>query len=104
MPSGFALVGVFACLIHKYGYKVLCMKTTIELPDALLIAAKKKAAELRLPLRDLIEDGLRARMAERNSRPKRHRKIRWITVSGGVPPGLDIRDRVQMHDWLRAHP
>ena len=39
------------------------MKTTIELPDELLVEAKKRAAELRRPLRRLIEDGLRAQLA-----------------------------------------
>lgn len=80
------------------------MKTTIDLPDDLLIAAKKKAAELRLPLRALIEDGLRARMTFQDRQAKRRRRIRWITVPGGLPPGLDIRNRPAMHDWLRNHP
>ena len=35
------------------------MKTTVELPDDLFIEAKKRAAELRQPLRALIERGLR---------------------------------------------
>jgi hypothetical protein len=35
------------------------MKITIELPNDLFIAAKKRAAELRLPLRELVEKGLR---------------------------------------------
>lgn len=82
---------------------VLCMKTTIELPDELLIAAKKRAAELRVPLRALVEDGLRARILSRNARAKRPRKIRWVTVKGGLPKGLDVADRSAMHDWLRKH-
>ena len=36
------------------------MKTTVHLPDDLFIAAMKRAAELRQPLRALIERGLRA--------------------------------------------
>jgi hypothetical protein len=79
------------------------MKTTIELPDDLLIAAKKRAAELRRPLRSLIEEGLRARLA----RPGRGgatkpRKIRWVVVDGGLPPDLDMTDRAKMHDWMRS--
>ena len=36
------------------------MKTTIELPDELLIEAKKRAAELRVPLKSIIEESLRS--------------------------------------------
>jgi hypothetical protein len=38
------------------------MKITIELPDDLVMAAKKRAAELRQPLRKLLEDGLRQQL------------------------------------------
>lgn len=78
------------------------MKTTIELPDELLIAAKKRAAELRCTLRTLVERGLRHELSGRRREGKaRKRAIRWVTVRGGLPPGLDIRDRGAMHDWLR---
>lgn len=36
------------------------MKSIVDLPDDLLVAAKNLAAELRQPLRVLIERGLRA--------------------------------------------
>jgi hypothetical protein len=38
------------------------MKTTVDIPDELFVAAKKRAAELRQPLRELIERGLRAEL------------------------------------------
>jgi hypothetical protein len=50
---------------------VLCMKTTVELPDDLLVEAKKLAAELRVPLRRLVEEGLRARLARKGRPPAR---------------------------------
>ena len=79
-------------------------KTTIELPDDLLIEAKKRAAELRRPLRELVEQGLRAQLSQTTGRPKTVAgKIRWITVKGGLPPDLDLRDRAKMHDWLRRN-
>jgi hypothetical protein len=80
------------------------MKTTVELPDALLIAAKKRAAEDRTTLRAILERGLRRELKERR-RPAAGaagRRIRWVTVEGGLPEGLDISDRVRMHDWLRG--
>ncbi len=78
------------------------MKTTVEIPDDLLIEAKKRAAELRVPLRKLVEEGLRARLARpAGLKRKAKRRIRWVTVKGGLPPGLDVSDRGQMGDWLQ---
>jgi hypothetical protein len=75
------------------------MKTTIDLPDDLLIAAKKKAADSRTTLREIFERGLRREL----SAPKRRGRIpeiRWVTAPGGLPPGLDVSDRAAMHEWL----
>jgi hypothetical protein len=87
---------------HKYGYTVICMKTTVELPDELLIAAKKRAADLRRPLRVLIERGLRHELEAPNGpqKPKARRKPKWVTVDGGLPKGLDVSDRSSMHAWI----
>jgi hypothetical protein len=80
------------------------MKTTVELPDDLLIEAKKRAAELRVPLRQLLEEGLRARLRQKK-RPDRAQKNRilWITVPGGLPKGLDPSDREKMHAYLSGN-
>jgi hypothetical protein len=79
------------------------MKTTIELPDELLIRAKKRAAELRRPLRALVEAGLRRQLEEGQVRKRRRGRIRWVTAPGGLPDDLDVADRDRMHDWLRRH-
>jgi hypothetical protein len=87
---------------HKYGSTVNSVKTTIELPDELLVAAKKRAAELRRPLRQLVEDGLRRELASSGREPKRKRKrFRWVTSKGGLPPGVDVSDRASMWDWIQ---
>jgi hypothetical protein len=81
------------------------MKATIELPDALFIEAKKRAAELRRPLRELVERGLRAELRRSRTgvaRNKRPIKLEWVTVDGGLPPDVDVADRAAMHEWLRA--
>jgi len=78
------------------------MRVTIELSDELWIATEKRAAELRLPVRDLVEAGLRAQLA--GAEPPRKgaaRVIHWVTVDGGLPEGVDITNRVAMHEWLR---
>ena len=81
-----------------------CMKTTVELPDALLMAAKKRAVEDRTTLRAILERGLRRELKERRHPPAggAPRRIRWVTAPGGLPAGLDISDRARMHDWLRG--
>ena len=80
------------------------MKTTIELPDDLFIAAKRRAVEDRSTLRAIVERGLRAQLRRpRAGRRASRSPIRWVTVDGGLPPGLDPRDRAATADWLRAH-
>lgn len=87
--------------IWFYGNIASHMKTTIDLPDELLVAAKKRAAEERTSLRALFERGLRSQLRERRSRPHRgKRRIRLITVRGGLPPNLDVADRAAMHEWI----
>ena len=86
-----------------YGNMGFHMKTTIDLPDDLLIAAKKRAAETRTTLRAIFERGLRRELQHsRGARPGRRRPIRWVTAKGGLPPGLDVADREKMHEWLRG--
>ncbi len=77
-------------------------KTTIELPEELLIAAKKRAAELRQPLRKLVEDGLRQQLSDgRRAGRSTQKRFRWVVAKGGLPPGVDVSDRDSLHDWLR---
>jgi len=80
------------------------MKTTIELPDDLFVAAKRRAAEERSTLRAIVERGVRAQLTRPKNTRKRTAKstIKWVTVDGGLPPGLDLSDRASMHDWLRT--
>lgn len=76
------------------------MKTTIELPDELLVEAKKHAAERRTTMRALIESGLRRELTRGSSVLHPLRKIRWVTVRGPLPAGLDVADRAKMMDYL----
>jgi len=77
------------------------MKTTIELPDDLLIAAKKRAAETRSTLKTIFERGLRRELG-RSARRQGSKKIRWVTVAGDLARGLDVSNREKMHDYLRS--
>ena len=81
------------------------MKTTIDLPDGLLIEAKKMAAENRITLRELFERGLRREifMSRSNGRGKRSQPIHWVMVSGRLPADLDVANRGKMYAWLGKH-
>ena len=82
-----------------YGNMGTHMKTTVDLPDALVIAAKKRAAEERTTLRKILESGLR-RELEASSQRVPSRRLRLVVSKGGLPPGLDLSNRVKMHEWL----
>ena len=91
-----------------YGSTDFRMKTTFDIPEELLVRAKKRAAELRRPLRTLVTEGLREQLAAPRKPPRgrasTRRRIRWVTAAGGLPPGLDLTNREQMYDWLRRRP
>ena len=76
------------------------MKTTVELPDDLVIEVKKAAAERRTTIRDLVERGLRRELASGARERRRRQRIEWVTVDGGLPPGLDVGDRTAMYAWI----
>lgn len=46
-----------------------CMRTTLDLPDGLMEAARARAAEEGRTLTSLIEEGLRAMLADRAGHP-----------------------------------
>jgi len=83
------------------------MKTTVELPDGLLLEAKRKALETRTTLRAILERALRRELRQAGGRPaRRPRRIHWVTSAGGLPLDLDVSDRSKMWDWMqkeRAH-
>lgn len=77
------------------------MKTTIDLPDDLLIEAKQRAARDRTTMRALVERALRRDLKRSGNPAGRRAKVRWVTVDGPLPEGLNLADRAAMIDWLR---
>jgi hypothetical protein len=77
------------------------MKTTLDLPDELFVAAKLRAASERTTLRAIVERGLRAQLGSAPRKPRRRPAVKWVTVPGGLPADVDLSDRTAMHDWLR---
>ena len=76
------------------------MKTTVDIADDLLVEAKMRAVELHRPLRALVEEGLRLRLA--TPRLRERPKIKWVVAEGGAPAA--VRERDTMYEWLRGHP
>ncbi len=79
------------------------MKTTIDLPDDLLIEARKRAAEERTTLRAILERGLREQLARTKATRRPSARIQWVTVRGGLPPDVDLSDRAAASDRLRRN-
>lgn len=68
-------------------------RTTVRLPDDLVKRAKRKAAEQGRTFTALIEEGLRAVLAERPKAAKGKRTLPPIsTATGGLMPGIDLTD------------
>ncbi len=65
----------------------------------MFVAAKRQAASQRTTLRTLVERGLRSEL--RGARPtKAPARIKWVTVDGGLPEGLNVADRAAMMERL----
>lgn len=76
----------------------VCMRTTLDLSDELLRAAKKRAADEQVPLRRVVENALRAYLSPRaRSGPYR---LRWRTDKGRLQPGVNLDDRDALFDLM----
>lgn len=75
------------------------MKTTVEIPDALLERARRLAAREETTIRALIEESLRRVLAERER--KSDFKLRKVTFKGkGLAPGLDGKPWAAIRDLI----
>jgi hypothetical protein len=75
------------------------MKTTVDIADAVLDEARQVAAEQRVTLRELIEDGLRRAIEARRSRETF--TLHDAGVGGsGVQSGIDEGDWAGIRDLI----
>ncbi len=73
------------------------MKTTVELSDHILIAAKKAARERSITLRSLIEESLAANLSQHKNTPQ----IKPITYKGkGLHPEFENASWDQIRDAI----
>ena len=70
------------------------MKTTVDLPDELLMQAKIHAARERKTLKEIIETALRKELrVDEPGASGGKITIHWVTAPGGLPNGVDAADR-----------
>lgn len=75
------------------------MKTTLDLHDATLQAAKSRAAAEGMTLTAFVEDALRARLAPRPASSEPFR-LKLKTVRGTTKPAVDVSDRNALYDFM----
>jgi hypothetical protein len=75
------------------------MRTTLDIDDRLLIAAKKRAAEAKTSLTRVIEDALRGYLAP--ARARRDFKLELV-IKKGKPRDIDVADRDALYDRMEG--
>jgi hypothetical protein len=76
------------------------MRTTINLPDSLILQAKKTALAENTTLTEVIANALREALAKRrNKKARRDFKI-IASGSGGLLPGVDLDDTSALLDIM----
>jgi hypothetical protein len=78
------------------------MRTTIDINNQLYRAARKRAAEEGIPLRELVERALRLQLAPRAQRRRKY-SLSWRTERGDAAPKVDIADRKALLDYMDEH-
>ena len=81
---------------------LLCMRTTVDISNDLMIELKRVAADTRRSLKDLIEDAIRSSLAQRRTPRAGANGPRVLTFKGrGVQPGVNLdstRDLLDLMD------
>jgi len=76
------------------------MRTTVNLDEHLIREAKQLAAAKGQTLSEVIEEALRARLAQRHAQRERER-VSLPTFKGrGVRPGIDLKDWASVLDAM----
>jgi len=76
------------------------MRTTIELDDAILTAAKQRAAEEGRTLRSFVEEALRARLAQLPETVASAPLPVFTPRRPGIRPGVDPTDNEALRDVM----
>lgn len=74
----------------------MCMRTTLDLDDTLMRAAKRRAAETGRTLTALVETALRELLRRETAAAEGQFRLDWRTVAGGTRSGVDLDDRDEL--------
>ena len=77
------------------------MRTTLDLDDRLLVAARRRAAEQGKTLTAFVEEALAGALAPR-PRSARPYRLEWRTHRGRLMPGVDVADRDSLFDAMEG--
>ncbi len=81
----------------------ICMKTTLNLDDALIREAKRRAAEEGTTLTALIERALRSLLQPQHRRSGEKRfRLKLLTKKGRPVPGIDWDDRDSIYERMEG--
>lgn len=75
------------------------MKTTVDLPDALLQAARERARQEDTTLRELVAEGLRRLLDEQGPPAYRYEPV-VFDGEPGTQPGVDIGDWATVRELI----
>ena len=78
------------------------MRTTLEIDDKLLRAAKKAAAQRGVPLRRIVEESLALALNPRTKGRRTEVRLRWIVTRGPAAPGVDFKDRDRLYEMMEG--
>jgi hypothetical protein len=83
------------------GVKLLCMRTTLDIRDDVLVSYKRLAAETNRPLREVVEDALRAELQRRAEPEPDAQYQRVVTSAGnGLRPGVNLDSAAELQDVM----
>ncbi len=78
------------------------MRTTVRLPDDLMAAAKRYAADSDRTLTALIEDAIRAELHRASALADAQRFSIEVTQGSGLQPGIDLADGRDLAEQMAA--
>lgn len=82
---------------------LLCMRTTLDLEDAVIERARRRAAKEGTTLTDIVERALRAFLTRRMEAPAPLAE-RWVVIRGEREPAVDLADRDRLYDRIGERP
>lgn len=80
---------------------LLCMRTTLDIGDALFREAKNRAVAEGIPFREVVEKALRSYLGTPSK--TRAYRLKWSAEGGGLQTGVsreDFESRERLHNLL----